>query len=138
MGTFAEALGLSFAAATVAYWVAGKVKGYRFAQAYAFLVQLVGAYSASFVVDMLRLCAKGELQLNAVIFPAFTWTFFAGAAFIAAKRVSSSAALLASPYALIALVAGVAGMIHVEHFVTAFFVVVIGTFVYGLSITLRA
>jgi hypothetical protein len=116
----AEVWGAITTVAVIACWVAGKIKSHRrLASVYAFVLQLIGAYAVSFVVDMLCLSVAGELQLSAVILPAFVWSSIAGAAIIVAGTASSSPILLASPYALVALVAGLAGFIHVENLVTS-------------------
>src|SRR5436190_3670941 len=54
-----EVLGI-YGATVLSYSVATKLNGGRFANAYAFLVQLGGAHAASFAIDMIRLAAMAK------------------------------------------------------------------------------
>lgn len=114
-----ELLAIFVIGTTVTYAMASKLAGSRFGEVYAFMIQLAGAYAASFVIDMLRMAICGEIAFNRIAIPQANWTIIAVIAYFVARRAGASGMVVAAPYIAIAFLAAVTGVVDIRNIVVA-------------------
>jgi len=84
-----------------------------------FVVLAIGAYSASFVLDMLMSALLGELPADNVILPGTTWSIVSVCALMVGARRSVPAAVRSLPFLIFGGLAMAATAFHSRNIVTA-------------------
>lgn len=95
-----------------------------------FVVIAVGAYSASFVLDMVMLVWAEEVPLSNIVWPCMTWSLISTCALVVGAGRSTPFVVRILPFTFFGGLAMLAAFLHPRHIVTALFLI-FGGVIYG-------
>lgn len=98
-------------------WICNKHPQWR--NIAAFIVELISAYAALFVLDMLMQAAIGELPIENIIAPTFTWIGISFGCHYLASKTTISVKSLYIPYLIFSLIALLGVFLHTYYFFIA-------------------
>lgn len=94
-----------------------------------FVVVAVGAYAASFVLDMVMLAWAGELPPGNIVWPCMTWSVISTCALAVGAGRPTPKSIRIVPFVIFGGIAMAAAIAHPRHIVTALVLILVG-FIY--------
>ncbi len=98
-----------------------------------FVVVAIGAYAASFVLDMVMLAWAGDLPLCKIVWPSITWSVISiGALFVGTGRAFTPAAIRILPFAIFGGLGMATAIVHPKNIAPAL-ILILGGVMYAWS-----
>jgi hypothetical protein len=95
-------------------WVVVNHPGWR--NPVSFVLALVSAYSASFVLDMIiQATFYKTLPLQNIMWPVLTWSLIGAVVYVIAVQTSANSLAVALGFSIVAIVASLAAFVHIAN-----------------------